>query len=142
MKEMKKLGLIGLAGLALFATGCGCSKDKEKENEKNNAEPETVINTNQDVIKDQTFEGLQMTNTSLVVTDGISTLVSEVTNNTGADYYLNEFLITVKAADGSVITTLPGYVGSVIKNGETKVINSSIDVDLSTAASIEYSVSK
>lgn len=141
LKEIKKIGLIGLAGLTLFATGCGCTKGKE-ENEGKNTEPETVINTNEDVIKDQTFDGLQMTNTSLVTTDGISSLVTEVTNNTGSDYYLNEFTITVKNADGTVVATLPGYVGEVIRNGETKTINSSIDIDLSSATSIEYSVVK
>ena len=137
---LKKLGIISLASLLLFSTGCGCSKEKESEKEKE--QPESVINTNENVIKDQTFEGLQMSNTSLVTTEGVSTLVTEVTNNTGADYYLNEFVITVKAADGTVITTLPGYVGDVILNGETRTINSSIDIDLSAAASIEYSVSR
>lgn len=135
---LKKLGIISLASLALFATGCGKDKEVEKETEQ----PESVINNNENVVKDQTFEGLQMTNTSLVTTDGISTLVTEVTNNTGADYYLNEFVITVRAADGTVMATLPGYVGEVILNGETRTINSSIDIDLSTAASIEYSVTK
>ncbi len=41
-----------------------------------------------------------------------------------------------------MITTIPGYVGDVIKNGETRTINSSIDIDLSNASSIEYSVKK
>lgn len=141
LKEIKKVGVIGLAGLTLFVTGCGCTKNKDK-NEANNAEPEIIVNTNEDVVKDQTFDGLQMTNTSLVTTDGISTLVTEVANNTGADYYLNEFTITVKAEDGSVIATLPGYVGEVIRDGEVRTINSSIDIDLSKATSIEYSVVK
>lgn len=138
---MKKLGLLGLVGLVLFTTGCGCDK-KESVNKPENKEPETTINTNEGVITDQTFEGLKMTNTSLVMTNGMSTLVTEVTNNTGADYHLVEFVITVKDADGNVITTLPGYVGDVILNGETRVIDSTIDIDLSHAASIEYSVTK
>ncbi len=139
--KMKKFGLLSLVGLTLFATGCGCSKEKEKTEEKN-GEAETVVNTAQDVVKDQTFEGLQMTNTSLTTTNGVSTLVTEVTNNTGADYYLNQFVITVKDSDGAVIETLPGYVGEVILNGETRVIHSSTDTDLSNANSIEYSVTK
>lgn len=140
VKEIKKIGLIGLVGVALFATGCGCSKDKKTEEKETNKEPETTINTNEEVIKDQEFEGLKMTNTSLVTVGGVSTLVTEVSNNTGSDYYLNEFTITAKNADGKVLATLPGYVGDVIRNGETKVINSSIDIDLSSATSIEYSV--
>jgi len=138
---MKKLGLLGLIGITLFATGCGCD-NKEGKKPVENKEPETTINTNEDVIKDQTFEGLTMTNTSLVVTNGMSNLVTEVTNNTGADYHLVEFVITVRDASGAVITTLPGYVGDVIRNGETRTIDSSIDIDLSNAASIEYSVTR
>lgn len=136
---MKKIGILALAAFMLIATGCGCNKKEEVEETK---EPETIVNTEENVIKDQEFEGLTMTNTSLVVTDGISSLVTEVSNNTGADYYLNEFKIIVKDADGNEMTTLPGYVGEVIPNGETRTINSSIDIDLSKAASIEYSVDK
>lgn len=141
MNTLKKVCVVGLLGLSLVATGCGCSKDKEKGKEENKT-PETVINTAQDVIKDQQFEGLEMKNTSLVIENGVSTLIVEVTNNTGADYYLDKFLITVKDAQGTVLTTLHGYVSEVIPNGETKVINSSTDIDLTNAASIEYGVLK
>ena len=142
MKLIKQLGIIGMVGLTLFATGCGCSKEEEKKTEEKEKEPVVSVNTEENVIKDQTFEGLTMTNTSLVTTDGISKLVTEVTNNTGADYYLQEFEITVKDAEGNVLDTLVGYVTSVIKNGETKTINSSTDIDLSKATSIEYNVKK
>jgi len=136
---LKKLGLLGLVGITLFATGCGC--DKNKDNEKNK-EPEIIVNTEPDVIKDQTFDGLTMSNTSLITTDGKSTLVTEVSNNTGADYYLNQFIIIVKDGNGNILANIPGYVGSVIPNGETRVINSDIDTDLSSAKSIEYTVKK
>ncbi len=140
---MKRVLAIGLVGLTLLATGCGCSKKGEDGNSTN---PEvntgTVINTAEDVIKDQEFDGLQMRNTALTVTNGVSTLVTEVTNNTGADYDLVEFSIAVKAADGSIMYTLSGFVGDVIPNGETRVISSSVDIDLSGATSIEYSVIK
>ena len=136
---MKKIVLLGLVGFTLFATCCGCDK---KENKKEEKEPETIINTNENVIKDQIFDGLTMTNTSLVTTNGSSSLVTEVTNNTGSDYYLVEFIITVKDAEGNVMATLPGHVGDVIANGETRTIDSLIDIDLSEAASIEYSVTK
>jgi len=133
---VKKIGLIALIGITLFATGCGCNKkDVEKE-------PEIIVNEETDVVKDQVFEGLQMTNTSLVTVDGNSKLVTVVTNNTGADYYLDEFKIIVKDENGEVITTLPGYVGEVIPNGETRTIDSNTDLDLSKAKSIEYSVVK
>ena len=128
--------LLLLSSLFLF-TGCGCSK-------KNAAKEETdvEVNTNEEVIKDQEVDGLKLTNTSLTKTDGIWTLVTEVSNNTGSDYELNEFTILIKDSEGNVLVTLPGYVGGTIPNGESRTINSSTDADLENAASVEYSVDK
>ncbi len=138
MKKQIK-SLLALLLVVTLVTGCGCTK---KDNKKNNAKDDVKVNTEENVIKDQTFEGLTFTNTSLTTTNGVSTLITEVSNSTGSDYTLEEFTITIKNKDGEVITTIPGYVGDVIKNGETRTINSSIDIDLSNASSIEYSVKK
>ena len=138
MKRQIK-SLLALLLVATLVTGCGCTK---KDNKKNNTKDDVKVNTEENVIKDQTFEGLTFTNTSLSTTNGVSTLITEVSNSTGSDYTLEEFTITIKNKDGEVITTIPGYVGDVIKNGETRTINSSIDIDLSSASSIEYSVKK
>ena len=138
MKKQIK-SLLALLLVATLVTGCGCAK---KDNKKDNTKDDVKVNTEENVIKDQTFEGLTFTNTSLTTTNGVSTLITEVSNSTGSDYTLEEFTITIKNKDGEVITTIPGYVGDVIKNGETRTINSSIDIDLSNASSIEYSVKK
>ena len=136
MKNSIKIILMSLLALGLV-TGCGKEKTKEENNKQ-----DTVVNTNEGVIKDQEIDGLKMTNTSLIYENGISTLITEVSNNTGVDYNLNEFNIIVKDANGNVITTLKGYVGGTIPNGEARTINTSSDLDLSKATSIEYSVSK
>lgn len=138
MKNNIQKAFLAIFALALV-TGCGCAK---KDNKKDNTKDDVKVNTEENVIKDQTFEGLTFTNTSLTTTNGVSTLITEVSNSTGEDYTLEEFTITIKNKDGEVITTIPGYVGDVIKNGETRTINSSIDIDLSSASSIEYSVKK
>ena len=138
---MKKFAILGLVAITLFVTGCGCSKSKDNETETTK-EPETVVNTAEDIIKNQEFEGLKMTNTSLVIENGISTFVTEVSNETGSDYYVDKFIVTVKDKDGNVLTMLSGYVGNFISDGETKVINIRSDIDLSNADSIEYSVTK
>ena len=138
MKKQIK-SLLALLLVVTLVTGCGCTN---KDNKKNNAKDDVKVNTEENVIKDQTFEGLTFTNTSLTTTNGVSTLITEVSNSTGSDYTLEEFTITIKNKAGEVITTIPGYVGDVIKNGETRTINSSIDIDLSSASSIEYSVKK
>lgn len=121
----------------------GCGKDKSKNEDKKDDNKTTVeVNNNEEVTKDQNIEGITITNTSLVYEDGISYLKATVTNNTGSDYELNEYKINVKDNNGNIIVTMPGYVGSVIKNGESKTINTMISEDLSKAYSIEYKVIK
>lgn len=105
-------------------------------------EPKISVNTEKDVVKDQTVDGIKMTNTSLTTVNGVSTLVTKVTNDTAADYELKEYKIIIKDENGNVITTIPGYVGTTIKAGETRVIDSSTNADLSGAKSVEYEVSK
>ena len=118
----------------LLLTGCG----KKKEETKNDVK----TNTEENVVKDQEVDGLKMTNTSLTITNGISTLVTEVSNNTGSDYQLEEFTIIIKDKTDNVLATIPGYVGETIENGSTKTIDSSIDIDLSNATSVEYEIKK
>lgn len=134
---MKKQLIVILSALLTLVTftGCGCSKQKKEE-------PKISVNTEKDVVKDQTVDGIKMTNTSLTTVNGVSTLVTKVTNDTAADYELKEYKIIIKDENGNVITTIPGYVGTTIKAGETRVIDSSTNADLSGAKSVEYEVSK
>ena len=90
MKKIMTLSVSLLLVLGLV-TGCGCNK-KEKENKKE----EVKVNTNKEVVKDQEVDGIKMTNTSLVTTNGISKLVTNVTNNSESDYKLEEYIIIIK----------------------------------------------
>ena len=140
---MKKIINITLMLLVCITLVTGCGKDKTKNDDKKDDNKTTVeVNNNEEVTKDQNIEGITITNTSLVYEDGISYLKATVTNNTGSDYKLNEYRINVKDNDGNIIVTMPGYVGSVLKNGESKTINTMISEDLSKAYSIEYEVVK
>lgn len=140
---MKKIINITLMLLVCLTLVTGCGKDKSKNEDKKDDNKTTVeVNNNEEVTKDQNIEGITITNTSLVYEDGISYLKATVTNNTGSDYELNEYKINVKDNNGNIIVTMPGYVGSVIKNGESKTINTMISEDLSKAYSIEYEVIK
>ena len=140
---MRKIVNITLMLLVLNTLVTGCDKDKTNNNNNDDNNKTTVeVNNNEEVTKDQNIEGITITNTSLVYEDGISYLKATVTNNTGSDYELNEYKINVKDSDGNIIVTMPGYVGSVIKNGESKSINTMISEDLSKAYSIEYEVVK
>lgn len=137
---MKKTLITSITMLLVVGliTGCGCKK-KTKETKK---EDKITVNTEKEVIKDREIDGIKLENTSLVVTNGISKITTKVTNSTDSDYKLDEYKITFKDAEGKEIVTIPGYVGDTIKSGETKTINSSVDIDLTNAKSAEYEVKK
>lgn len=136
MKNLKKLSLLCLALTVMLATGCGCDKKDTKKEENTSKDP--IANTNEEVIKDQEINGLTFTNTSLVYENGSSTLVTEVTNNTDSDYALGDFYIIVKDADGNEMIKLLAYAGETIPAGESRTVNAGTDMDLTSAASIEY----
>ena len=132
---MKKvtIGIImGVFTIGLI-TGCGCSKKEEQQED-------IKINNNEGVIKDQTVEVFELKNTSLIYENGNTTLETVVTNTSSKDEYLAEFKIKVTDASGNEMITLTGFVGEVIKAGESKVINSYCGEDLSTATNITYTV--
>lgn len=129
MKNIKILGLLFIATV-LVLTGCGNKKEQDG----------AKINTNNDVIKDQTVEEFKMENTMLIYEDGRTTLETTVTNTSSETAYLKEFEIKVLDAEGSEITTLIGFVGSEIKAGESKVITSYCGEDLTNAVSLNYTV--
>ena len=135
----KKIGIILVACLAMFATGCGCDKKEEKVEKK---EDEVKVNTSEDIVKDQVVEGVKLTNTSLSSQNGMATLVTEVSNNTGKDEYLLSFNIYIKDKDGNVIAENFGYVGEVIPNGTSRTITSSWDQELVGATAVEYSINR
>ena len=81
MRKVINISLVLLIGLLLL-TGCG---NKEKENKETN----TKINTNEDVVKDQTLENFKFENTNLVYEDGTSILQTVVTNTSNETTYLN-----------------------------------------------------
>ena len=122
---------------------------------KNSANSEKkVVNEQQGVVEDKEYDGLKFTSTSLVYEDGMSTLVTTVTNPTDSDYYLDEFHIFVKDEDGNnvinyqnnngeTVNYLVGYVGDSIPAGESMDITTSIDFDISSYAhNISYEAVK
>lgn len=138
MKQIKKLSLLMLVVIFLItATGCG-----KKTNNEPNKETPTKVNTNKDVIKDQEVESFKLTNTSLVYQNGTSTLVTTVKNTSKQTQYIKSFNIIVKDKSGAVMVTMLGYIGDQIPAGEVRDITSNVDLDLSSASSVQYTINK
>ena len=137
MNTLTKILLVMLVATMITTTGCGKKENKE---DKKGTEEETKVNTNTDVIKDQTIDVFKFENTSLVYTEGTTTLETIVTNTSSEDKMLQEFKILVKDSNGNEMITLTGFIGDTLKAGESRVINSFCGEDLTQATSIEYTV--
>ena len=125
----KLLGVLLVVGLA---TGCGCSKEEKKENTK------VENNENQSVIEDQVFEGLEFVNVG--ASNGVVTTI--VINNTGVVYEGSKFSMKIMDENGNVLTELTDEVKTKMETGTTQTVETKTKVDLSKAASIEYSIVK
>ena len=135
---MKKIGYILLLIISITTiTGCGCEKKKEEKKLE-----DVKVNTNKEVIKDQTLEVFTFTKTSLVYEDNMSYLTTLVKNTSNEKQYLQEFTIHVKDKEGNDIVALPGYVGDYLEAGEEKYITRSYKSDLTSAANIEYEIKR
>lgn len=133
---MRKITIIMLIGLFTATMLTGCGKKQEKVNEESQAK----VNTSSDVIKDQSVEVFEFTNTSLIYSEGMTRFETTVTNTSAETSYLSEFKIHVKDKEGKEVEQLIGFVGEQLKAKESRVISSYSTMDLSGAFSIEYEV--
>lgn len=97
------------------------------------------MNNNPNVIKDQVFENLSITNVSITIDNNdISTFSADVTNNSDEKNNIESIEIILKDKDGNILTSLIGYVGVGLKKGDIAKINASTSADLSKATTVEY----
>lgn len=128
---MKKI-VIMLIGI-IFITGCGCDNKK-------NVDEIIKENVQQEVVKDQSVDVFNFTNTSLTYQKNTTLFVTKVTNTSSETQYLKQFKIHVWGKDGKEIRTLTGFVGSSFEPNESKIINSSCGEDLTNASRVTYEI--
>lgn len=95
---------------------------KEKSTIAKNEEPGMVANTNEKVIKEETYEGLKFTNISLISENGYSTFTADVTNTTTENSTVSDVDIVLQDKDGNEVITLRGNIGEPLKPNETRTI--------------------
>ena len=133
--KMKKVLVVLLGGLML--TGCGNSKKNTNTNVNNNSNNNSNIESSEKtVVKNQIFEGLEFVNVG--VNNGVIKTI--VINNTGYVYEGSKFKMTIMNENGEVILEQVDEVKESMEAGTTKEIETKTNVDLSNAASIEYSI--
>lgn len=94
-------------------------------------------NYNENIIKEQTIDGLYMNNVSVLYEKGFTTFQVDVTNQSGQDIIKKKFDVIFKTTSGVVITTLHGSLENVNVGSVFHVVLTS-DIDLSDAYSLEY----
>lgn len=136
---MKKIMVISISMLLTLGliTGCGSEKDNNINNSENGNQTPT-IDKNQTVVGNQIFEGLEFLNVG-VENNIIRTIVI---NNTGVKYEGSKFSIKVMDGAGNVLKEVIDEIKTPMETGTTLEIETNVDVDLTTAASIEYSIIK
>lgn len=102
-------------------------------NKKEGTSKEAI--TTENVIKDEKFGGLDFTNTTFIKENGQYTISMDVTNPSDKEIDLEEVNIVLKDKNGNEIVTLLGYIGDPMKAKETRVVTSSVSMDLSKVKS-------
>ena len=99
----------------------GFEKEKLAANNNNN-EQKVVANTEEGVIKEETFQELQFTNISLISENGYSTFTADVTNMGQEDSNVSDVNIVLQDKDGNEVITLRGNIWTTLKPNETITI--------------------
>ena len=81
-----------------------------------------TANTNAEVIKEETYEGLVLNNISLITENGYSTFSADVTNTNQTDSNIKDINIVLKDKKGNIVITLRGHIGENLKSNEKRTI--------------------
>ena len=126
---MKRLLIV--LGLLMIFTGC-----KEASTTNN-----IKTNNNENIIKEQVVGNLLLNQVSLTYEKCTSTFSVQITNQTSESVAINQFDVTFKTKNGSVIATLQGTLGDSLDGNTSIVITMTSDIDLTEAYSLEYNIS-
>ena len=131
---MKKVIMTSISMLLVLGlvTGCGCNKKEKEESKTNTSTGEETV------IKDQIYEGLEFVNVG--ATNGV--VKTTVINNTGVVYEGSKFSMKIMDSNGNVLKEATDEVKGPRETGTTKTVETKVGIDLSKAASIEYSIVK
>lgn len=138
---MNKIIKITLSLILCITLLAGCGKKKETKNEEKQDIPQgnVNINTKEDVIGDKEVESFKFEKTSLTYDGEVSRLETKVTNISEEEQTIIEFRIHI-IKDEVEIANLPGYIGSTLKAGESRILTTTYGVDITGATSINYEI--
>lgn len=130
---MNKKAIIAIIVAVVILVIAGIIMLVVNSNKKEQSNKEAI--TTKNVIKDESFGGLDFTNTTFIKENGQYTISMDVTNPSDKEIDLEEVNIVLKDKQGNEIVTLLGYIGDPMKAKETRVVTSSVSMDLSKVKS-------
>lgn len=125
-QKRRLLGGLGCLFLAIILIGIGAS----------------YSDPNSSYLSDQTVDNLEFKNANLVYENGVSKYTAEVTNSLTTNYALKTINIIFKDSTGTEIENLIGYIGNNLTPGEVKLLDASVDRELTDIVTIEYRINK
>lgn len=135
--ENKKHVLAGLVMMILLVcNGCNKKTNNDDINNPDNSNEIPIIDKDQTVVDDQIFEGLEFLNVG-VDNNVVKTIVI---NNTGIKYEGSKFSMKIMDDSGNVLKEVLDEIKTPMETGTTLEIQTNVDLDLTTAVSIEYSI--
>lgn len=130
IKKYKLYLIIFLVVVVALIIGLIISLGFDKEEISVAEEPGIVANTSEEVVKEETYEGLQFSNISLITENGYTTFTADVTNTSDTDSTISDVDILLQDKDGNEVITLRGNIGEPLKPNETRTITAVTKGDL------------
>lgn len=139
MNKLKKIldykySKIVLATLAiLLVTVPYLVMNKPKNKNKKIAKTEETkkfAHTDQDIIKEEEYQGLKFSNIALITDGGYTTFTADVTNTSDEESDIENVNIELKDANGNTVVTLLGNIGSPLKPNEMRTITATTKGEL------------
>ena len=120
-------------------TGGSTTDQNTVEEYVQNLEDGSKLNISEELRKTKQFEGLEITNIQLKEKGGITTLLADVENKTGAQTNTRTVKIDILDKSGNVLTTLKSVTISGAATGEKVQLNASVTADVANAYDFKIS---
>ena len=142
-KKMSPIVIITLVLLvAVLIFGIVSMKPGSKGTNNTNKEEEVKYNTNENVVKDKEINGILFTDIQCSYDGENSILTYKIINNTTEVINLKEYEVIVKDKDGATLAMIEPNLDQEIKPGESFDTGNAINIDLSSAYSMELNLNK
>lgn len=136
---MKKILILLFICLSLVTVGCSCNKKEEETKTPEQLEEELHLNTSNDIIKEQTIDGIAFKGVTLLIEEGLSKFSCQIVNPNDDARILGTVKFTFKDEKDAVLYT-QNYPVDVLSKNETMSISFTTDINLSKAKKVEYSL--